>query len=140
MIIFLSFNILPLNTLLNKSETKKKNLLNEIDRQLIELQHNIPQGNEENTIAMGQNNLTLIGTAENQIIIPNTEPISNSNEESENMTLISDVRNQESVTEQNQMKKDLTELWKKNFRKYIELDIDQCECSMKVPHCQHKAN
>ena len=94
---------------------KNKNLLNEIDRQLIELQHDIPQGNEENTIATGQNNFTLIRTAENQIIIPNTEPISNSNEEPENITLISDVRNKESVTEQNQMKKELTELWKKNF-------------------------
>ena len=111
---------------------KKKNLLNEIDRQLFELQHNIPQGNEENTTATGQNNLTLIETAENQIIILNTEPISNRNEEPEDMTLISDVRNKETVTEQNQMKKKLTELWKKNFQKYIELDIDQREYSTKV--------
>ena len=48
------------------------------------------------------------------------------------MTLISDVRNKENVTEQNQMRKELSELWKKNFQKYIELDIDQQEYSTKV--------
>ena len=62
--------------------------------------------------------------------MPNIEPISNSNEEPENINLISDVRNEENETEENQMKKELTQLWRKNFQKYI--DIDQREYSMKV--------
>ena len=44
---------------------------------------------------MGQNNLTSIGTAENQITMSDIEPISNSNDEPENINLISDVRNEE---------------------------------------------
>ena len=71
-------------------------------------------------------------TVENQITVPNTEPISNSSEELENMNLISDVRNEENETEQNQMKKELTELWTKNFQKYIEVDIEQREYGTKV--------
>ena len=117
---------------------KKKNLLSYIDRQLIELQHNIPQGSdipqgsEENTITTRKDNLTSIGTTENQITMQNTESISNSNEGHENMNMISGVRNEENETEQNQMKKGLIKLWRKNFQKNIEVDINQREHSMKV--------
>ena len=91
---------------------KKKNLLSEVDRQLIELQHRITsQEPATPTVTISQEE---------------TEQETNNHQEE-----VEDRREDES-TNNIELKEELTKIWRKNFEKYIKMDINQREFSAKI--------
>ena len=91
---------------------KKKNLLSEVDRQLIKLQHRItPQEPATPTVTIKQEE---------------TEQETNNHQEE-----VEDRREDES-TNNIELKEELTKIWRKNFEKYIKMDINQREFSTKI--------
>ena len=87
---------------------KKKNLLSEVDRQLIELQQHItPLENEKRN------------DGENE-------------KESENHQRGNEDETVEEKTDNKDLKQELINLWRKNFEKYIKLDIGEREFSTKT--------
>ena len=98
--------------LAEKVRNIKKNLLSEVDHQVIELQHRItPQEPATPTVTIKQEETG--------------QETNNHQEEVE-------YRREDESTNNIELKEELTKIWRKNFEKYIKMDIKQQEFSTKI--------